>query len=144
MAFFQYEDMDSGIQFSVDFAHWKGAKQLPISGAENPLEVISVLRAATEKLDESMELFLKRVGNLNELDALIAEAITSYQQGNPKLAVSLMKGTGPAGKIMKPFSETNPKWQAKEQKEMIQFLKAYATRKFMRGIGINLNYGALH
>ena len=136
--------MENGIQFAAAFPHWKSAKEMSISGAENPLEVISLLRLATEKLDESMELYLKKIGSLNELDALIAEAITTYQQGNSKLAVSLLKGTGAAGKIMKPFSETNPKWQAKEQKEMIQFLKAYATRKFMHGIGLSLNYGALH
>ena len=142
MAFSPYEDMDSGIQFSVDFAHWKNAKQLAITGNENPAQVIALLQTATSKLDESIELYLKKLGTLTELDAMIEEAITAYKQGNSKPAIAVLKGTGAVGKIMKPFAESNPKWQAKEQKEMISFLKAYSTRKFMRGIGLPLNYGA--
>ncbi len=144
MAFFQYRRMETGIQFSADFQHWKSAKQLPIQGNEDPAQVIALLQVATTKLDETIEMYLKKIAPLTELDALIDEAIKAYQQGNPKPAVAVLKGTGAVGKAMKPFSESNPKWQAKEQKEMISFLKAYSTRKFMRGIGMNLNYGGLH
>lgn len=135
--------MDSGIQFSADFTHWKNSKQLPISGNENPIQVMGILQTATEKLDESVETYLKKMGSLAELDAFIEDAIKAYKQGNAKPAIAVLKGTGAVGKAMKPLSESNPKWQAKEQKEIIQFLKAYSTRKFMRGIGIPLNYGAL-
>lgn len=135
--------METGIQFSVDFPNWKNTKQLSISGNEDPAQVIQLLQTATEKLDEMIEFYLKKVGSLQAIDSLISEAVASYKKGDMKSAVAVLKGTGAMGKAIKPITESNPKWQAKEQKEMTQFLKAYATHKFMQGIGLPLTYGAL-
>ena len=135
--------MENGIQFSVDFPNWKNSKQLAIEEKEDPLSIIQLLQTSTEKLDEMIDMYLKKIGNLNEVDALIAEAIAAYKKGEMKPSIAVLKGTGAMGKAIKPISESNPKWQSKEQKEITQFLKAYATHQFMHGIGMPLNYGAI-
>jgi hypothetical protein len=135
--------MSGMIQFAVDFPNWKASKELSFASAPDTGQLLQILLLSTEKADDVVATYLKKLGKLTEIDALIEEAAQGFSKGEMKVFTAVVKGTGVMGKAVKVISESNPKWQNKEQKEVQQFLKLYATRQLMRKIGLPLHPSAM-
>ena len=128
--------MDSYIDFHVELGTWKAKVQTPVKEDIDSPTLLTHLASTLKGTDAAIESYLGKVLALTEVNALLQEALG---EGDADKAFALLTSRK-FGQAINAATEKEG-WQAKEKKEMQQFLRAYCTRKLVEKKGFTLNYG---
>ncbi len=123
------------IDFRVELGKWKYSQRALIED-DLKAEELPLLARATEGVDGVQEYALKKIVNLSPLEPFLAEARREKDLGKALAIFSSRKFGAAVNEI-----SSGEKRQAKEQKEIQQFIRLYSARKILSENGFFLNYG---
>lgn len=127
--------MDAYMDFHVDLGKWKTHTQTPVKGDIDSPALLKALGETLKGTDAAMESYLGKALPLKEIESPLQEALGA--DVDKAFAVLTSRKFGQAVNA----ATANEKWQAKEKKEMQQFVRAYCTRKIVEKFGHTFNYG---
>jgi hypothetical protein len=134
-------NMDETIQFIANYGSWKAIKKLKIEAATDERTVMEFLASLGMGIDRKIEENLRKLVELDKVDAAIAE----IQGGKGKEQVALVIAEVGSRKVNSVINEicTKPELQKNEQKELIGFCKVYAMRKALTEAGLMVDYSGI-
>ena len=132
--------MEEGqIQLIANYADWKAIKKITITEKTDPRTVAEFLAGLTMSVDNKIEANLRRVVDLDKVDKAIAE----IGLGKKETAKAIEEVN--SRKVSSVINEITAidSLQKNEQKELMQFCKAYAMRKALQATGIIVDYSEI-
>jgi len=131
--------MDEIIQFMANYSGWKAIKKLKVEPATDPRTVMEFLASLGMSFDRKIEENLRKVVELDKVDAAIEEAGIGKRDVADAIAeVNSRKVNSLINEICK-----KPELQKNEQKELIGFCKVYAMRKALLKAELNIDYSSI-
>jgi vacuolar-type H+-ATPase subunit I/STV1 len=128
--------MDGDIQFIANYDDWKAIKKIKITSATDPRTVIEFLASLTYSVDNKVEVNLRKIVKLEEVDKAIEEI--NFSKGDISKAIEEVTSRK-ISKIINEITEVN-NFQKNVQKEIQGFCKVYALRKALAKCGLLINY----
>jgi hypothetical protein len=129
-------NLDGSIQLVANYSDWKAIKKITVTEKTDPLTVMEFLASLTGSVDNKVEANLKKIVDLGKLDKAIEEL--GLTKGDATKALEEINSRT-ISKVINEIS-ANPKYQKNQQKELAEFLKAYATRKTLKACGLMVDY----
>ena len=130
--------MDESIQFIANYEDWKSIKKLKIEAATEPKTVMEFLASLETGIDRKIEDNLRKIVELDKVDAAIAELGLAKGKENVAIAIANVSGRK-VNSVIKEIC-TKPELQKNEQTELIGFCKVYAMRKALTETELFVDY----
>ena len=131
--------MEGSIQFVANYDGWKAVKKQTVTEKTDPLTVMEFLAGLTNSVDAKVEFNLSKKVDLPKLDA----AITSLGLARGDAVKALEEiNSRTISKTINEISQI-PTLQKNQQKEVADFLRAYATRKCLKACGLMVDYSQI-
>jgi len=133
--------MDEGIQFFANLGNWKAIKKLKVEPATDDRTVMEFLASLEMGIDRKIEENLRKIVELEKVDAAIAEI--SGGKGKEQVAEVISQvGSRKVNSVINEIC-TKPELQKNAQKELIGFCKVYAMNKALKEAGLNVDYSGI-
>ncbi len=129
------------IQFVANYADWVAVKKLKIEEATDSRTIAEFLAGLTISVDRKIADNLGKIIDLKKLDSALAtiEAGKTEEQ----IAEALKEvNTRKINAVINELAQ-NEKWQKNEQREIADFLKAYAMRTVLKKCGVTVDYSEI-
>ena len=130
--------MDECIQFIANYEDWKSIKKLKIEAATDPMTIMEFLASVETGIDRKIESNLRKIVELDKVDAAIAELGLSKEKESIASAIADVNGRK-VNSVIKEIC-TKPELQKNEQTELIGFCKVYAMRKALTETELFVDY----
>ena len=128
--------MEGQIQFIANYEDWKVIKKITITNITEPLVIAEFLASLTYSTDGKIESNLRKVVELEKVDAAIKEL--SLGKGDSTKAIEEVNSRK-VGKVINEICKL-PTFSGPVTKELIGLCKIYATKKVLKECGILVNY----
>jgi len=130
--------MDESIQFIANYEDWKSIKKLKIEAATESKTIMEFLASLETGIDRKIETNLRKLVELDKVDAAIAELELSKGKESVAIAIANVSGRK-VNSVIKEIC-TKPELQKNEQTELIGFCKVYAMRKALTETELFVDY----
>ena len=139
--FLSEKRMDEVIQFMANYSDWKSIKKLRIEPATEPRTIMEFLASLETGIDRKIEANLRKIVELDKVDAAIAKLELAKGKENVGIAIAEVNSR----KINSVIKEicTKPELQKNEQKELVGFCKVYAMRKALNETELSVDYTSI-
>lgn len=136
--------MNGYIQFIANYEDWKAVKKLTIDSKMDNKTILEFLASLTTGVDKKIEYNLGKIVDLSEINSFVERETESRGRSEQAIAavLSALKGAK-LGRIIKQEIEKIKGLQKNEKKEITDFLRAYATRKALKYLGISVDYSEI-
>jgi len=129
------------IQFVANYDDWTAIKKLKIEPATDPRTIAEFLASMTFSVDRKVEENLGKIADIKKLDLIIAQIPVGKTEG--EIAATLKElNTRKVSQCINEISAI-PTLQKGEQKEVADFLRAYASRKLLKACGVVVDYSQI-
>ncbi|MDP2666654.1 MAG: hypothetical protein Q8P05_04100 [Candidatus Diapherotrites archaeon] len=126
------------VDFQVELGNWNESKRIPIvDDIRTPVQ-LGIFPMALRGADAAIDSYLGKAVSLVEVDAILGEALG---EPNPDKAFPMLTARKMGQAIT--TATDQPGWQAKEKKEMQQFIRARCARKLIEREGLSVSYGGV-
>ena len=130
--------MDNVIQFIANYDDWQAIKKIKIEDKTGPKMIMEFLVSLGMSFDNRIEKNLRKVVDLDKVDAAINEVECGKSEEEIAAAIKAVNRRSVSSAIKEITS--NPELQKNEQKELAQFCKVYAMRKVLKNCGLGVDY----
>ncbi len=130
--------MEESIQFMANYSDWKSIKKLKIEAATEPKTIMEFLASLETGIDRKIENNLRKLVELDKVDAAIAELGLAKGKENVGIAIAEVNSRK-VNSVIKEIC-TKPELQKNEQTELIGFCKVYALRKALNETEVFVDY----
>lgn len=129
------------IQFVANYDDWAAIKKLKIEPATDPRTIAEFLASLTFSVDRKIAENLGKIVDIAKLDAVLA--LVPIGKTEDEIAATLKElNTRKVSQCINEISAI-PKLQKGEQKEVADFLRAYASRKLLKACGVVVDYSQI-
>ncbi len=133
--------MDETIQFIANYSDWKAIRKLKIEPATDPRTVMEFLASLETGIDRKVEENLRKIAELDRVDAAIAELELVKGKENVAKAIAEVNSRRVNAVINEICAK--PELQKNEKKELVGFCKVYAMRKALGQAGLSVDYSSV-
>ncbi len=128
------------IQFIANYDDWVSIRKLKIEGVTDPKTIMEFLSSLNTSVDSKVEINLRKIVKLDEVDSAIAE----IGLGKKDTAKALEEiNSRKVNSVIKKIVEELEGFSKPEKKEIEQFCKVYAMRKALKETGIMVDYSEI-
>ena len=128
--------MEGQIQFVANYEDWKAIKKITITDLTEPLAIAEFLASLTYSTDDKIESNLRKVVELDRVDAAIAEL--NLEKGDAGKAIQEINSRA-VSKAINDITKLE-KFNGPTQKELVGLCKIYAVKKALKACGILNSY----
>ena len=136
--------MTGYIQFVANYEDWQSVKKLTVDEKMDPRTIMEFLASLNTGLDRKVENNLAKIVDLKAVDALVQQETDGKGRSEQAIAsvLAALKGAK-LGAIIKEEIAKHPEMQKNVQGEISDFIRAYATRKALKALGIMADYSEI-
>ncbi|MFH0954767.1 MAG: DUF2666 family protein [Candidatus Micrarchaeota archaeon] len=129
------------IQFVANYDDWAAIKKLKIEPATDPRTIAEFLASMTFSVDRKIAENLGKITDIKKLDAVLDQV----QAGKTEDEIAGVLKELNTRKVSQVINEISaiPSLQKGEQKEVADFLRAYASRKLLKACGVVVDYSEI-
>jgi hypothetical protein len=128
--------MEGNVQLIANYDDWKVVKKITITEKTDPLVIAEFLAGLTYSVDGKIEDNLRKVIELEKLDAAIKEL--NLDKSDVGKAINEVSSRS-VSKVINEICKLD-KFSGPVQKELIGLCKIYATKEAIRHCGLNVEY----
>jgi len=129
---------EKNIQFIANYDDWVCIKKLKIEEKTDPRTIMEFLAGLGTGIDRKIEANLRKIVDLEKLDAALAEETSGKDIAAALAAANSRKVSAIINEIT-----TLPELQKNEQKELQGFCKVYALKKTLKEAGLKIDYSEI-
>jgi hypothetical protein len=128
--------LEGQIQFIANYEDWKVVKKITITDLTEPLTIAEFLASLTYSTDDKIESNLRKVVELDKVDAALSEL--NLGKGDAGKAIAEVNSRT-VSKVINEIVKLD-KFDGPTQKELIGLCKIYSIKKALKACGILSSY----